>query len=127
MVNGLAGSEMHIGMRTQAFGNVDVHTVIRDAQVGLTVGSEKGNLRSLMGPELPGLQNTLRQQELRFEGLGFSQNGAGSNAGASGGANQQSRSFGRSGTASDAAPEPVQDTFSEETPGTRDTQLSVLA
>jgi hypothetical protein len=92
LVTGVAQSEMHIGLRTQAFGNVEVHTVVRDSQVGVSVGSERGDLRSLFAPEVSGLQNTFRQQDLRFDSIRFLENGAGTTAGFSGGSNSQARS-----------------------------------
>lgn len=92
LVTGVAQSEMHIGLRTQAFGNVEVHTVVRDSQVGVSVGSERGDLRSLFAPEVSGLQTTFRQQDLRFDSIRFLENSAGTTAGFSGGSNSQARS-----------------------------------
>jgi len=92
LVAGVAQSEMHIGLRTQAFGSVEVHTVVRDSQVGLTVGSERGDLRSLLTPEVSGLQTTFRQQDLRFDNIQFLETNAGTTAGFSGGADSHSHS-----------------------------------
>ncbi len=92
LVAGVAQSEMHIGLRTQAFGSVEVHTVVRDSQVGLTVGSERGDLRALLAPEVSGLQTTFRQQDLRFDNIRFLETSAGTTAGFSGGADSQPRS-----------------------------------
>jgi hypothetical protein len=92
MVAGVAQSEMHIGLRTQAFGSVEVHTVVRDSQVGLSVGSEKGDLRSYLTNEVSGLQTAFRQQDLRFDNIRFLDSGAGTSGGFSGGANSQSHS-----------------------------------
>lgn len=92
LVAGVAQSEMHIGLRTQAFGSVEVHTVVRDSQVGLTVGSERGDLRGLLAPEVSGLQTSFRQQDLRFDNIHFLETSAGTTAGFSGGADSHSRS-----------------------------------
>jgi len=92
LIAGAAQSEMHIGLRTQAFGTVDVHTVVRDSQVGVTVGSERGDLRTLLGPEVSGLQSAFRQQDLRFDNIRFLETNSGTTAGFSGGADSQSRS-----------------------------------
>jgi hypothetical protein len=92
LVAGVGQSEMHIGLRTQAFGSVEVHTVVRDSQVGLTVGSERGDLRSLLAPEVSGLQTSFRQQDLRFDSIHFLETSAGTTAGFSGGADSHSRS-----------------------------------
>jgi hypothetical protein len=85
LVNHAGQSEMHIDVRTPAFGTVEVHTVVRESQVGLAVGSERGDLRSFLGPELPALQSTLRQQELQFDGVRFLGQSPGLEAGLSGG------------------------------------------
>jgi len=86
-------AEMHIGVRSADFGSIDVHAVVRDSLVGVTVGSEKGDLRAYLSPEVARLQSTLKQQELRFETLRFLEAGVGSNSGQSGGGDTQSRYF----------------------------------
>jgi hypothetical protein len=83
---------MHMGLQTQAFGNVELHAVVRDSQVGLTVGSERGDLRTLLAPEVSGLQTTFRQQDLRFDNIRFLETNTGTTAGFSGGADSQPRS-----------------------------------
>ena len=90
IVNGMAQSEMHIGLRTSSFGNVEVHTVVRDSQVGLAVGSEKGDLRTFLTSEVLGLQNSFRQQDLRFDTINFLSPGTNANSGFSAGSNSQS-------------------------------------
>jgi hypothetical protein len=71
IVERVGQTEMHIGMRTQAFGSVDVHTALHDAQVGLALNSEKGDLKASFVPELPGLHAILREQDLRLLNLSF--------------------------------------------------------
>jgi hypothetical protein len=92
LVTSVSQSEMHIGLRTQAFGSVEVHTRVRDRQVGLSVGSEKGDLRSYLTNEVSGLQTSFRQQDLRFDSIRFLESSGGASAGFSGGANSQSQS-----------------------------------
>jgi hypothetical protein len=92
LVAGVTQSEMHIGMRTQAFGNVEVHTTVRDSQVGLTVGSERGDLRNLLATEVSGLQTAFRQHDLRFDNIHYLENSTGSGAGFSAGADPQPNS-----------------------------------
>lgn len=75
MVNQAAQSEMRIGMNTAAFGNVEVHTVVHANDVGILIGSEKGDLRSLLANELPGIASTLQQQNLRLNQVNFHQTG----------------------------------------------------
>jgi flagellar hook-length control protein FliK len=85
-------AEMHIGLRTLAFGSVDVHTVIHESQVGVSIGSEHGDLRSLLAQDIPSLQAGLRQHELKLEGVQFLQEGSGLQAGVSPGMSHDSRS-----------------------------------
>ena len=73
MVNRAAQSEMRIGMTTSAFGNVEVRTVVHANEVGVLIGSEKGDLRVLLANELPGIANTLQQQDLRLNQVNFHQ------------------------------------------------------
>jgi hypothetical protein len=130
MVDGISQAEMHIGLRTQAFGSVDVHTVVRESQLGVTVGSEKGNLKSLLNAEVPGLQTELRQHDLRLENVRFMENRPGVGAETSGGAHQQSRTFNeRDASSTVGSPaEDGQDGVPQESIGNeRNTKLSVLA
>jgi len=128
MVNGALQSEMHIGLRTQAFGSVEVHTVVHENQLGLTVGSEKGNLRGFLSSEVPALQAAFRQQDLRFETIRFLNESANAGSAHSGGANQQSQCFrqGRA-TAGEVTSEGVEAAAEENLDLTEKTRLSVLA
>jgi Flagellar hook-length control protein FliK len=92
MVSKAAQSEMRIGLNTSAFGSVEVHTVIHANDVGVLIGSEKGDLRSLLANELPGIANTLQQQNLRLSQVNFHHGFSFSNPMHSG-AGSQSRSF----------------------------------
>lgn len=79
MANKAAQSEMRIGLSTTAFGNVEVRTSVHANEVGVLIGSEKGDLRSLLANELPGIANTLQQQNLRLNQVNFHQGFAFSN------------------------------------------------
>lgn len=92
MVNRIGQSEMRIGMNTTAFGSVEVRTVVHASDVGLIIGSEKGDLRGLLTNEMPALTNSLQQQNLRLNSVSFTQ-GFGSAGDMSGGGNFQQRSF----------------------------------
>ena len=92
IVNRVEQSEMRIGMNTSAFGSVEVRAVVHANDVGLVVGSERGDLRSLLSNELPALANTLQEQNLRLHSVNFMQGFAFSNN-ASGGGDSQPRSF----------------------------------
>jgi hypothetical protein len=71
-------SEMHIGMRMPAFGSVEVHTSVHQSEVGITVGSDHGDLKTFLNAEIPALRDSLNQQNLQFSHLNFM--GAGSSA-----------------------------------------------
>lgn len=62
-------SEMHVGLRTESFGNIQVHTTIADKQVDVALGSERGDLRGLMNSELPILQSALHDHDFRLQQL----------------------------------------------------------
>jgi len=76
VIEGAGQSDMRIGLRTQAFGIVNVHTALRDAQVGLAVSSERGDLHYLFTSEMPALQSALRQHDLHLGAIKFVQQGA---------------------------------------------------
>ena len=94
MVSKAAQSEMRIGLNTSAFGSVEVRTVVHANDVGVLIGSEKGDLRSLLSTELPGIANNLQQQNLRLNQVNFHQGFGFSNNQSSGG-DAQPRSFSR--------------------------------
>ena len=93
IVNKASQAEMRIGLTTSAFGNVEVRTVVHATEVGLAIGSERGDLRGLMGNELPGIANTLQQQNLRLHEVNFHQ-GFTFSGNLSSGDQSQPRSFG---------------------------------
>jgi hypothetical protein len=88
MLNKAAQSEMRIGMTTSAFGGVEVRAVVHANEVGVQIGSEKGDLRSLLANELPGIADRLQQQNLRLAQVNFHQGFASSNHLGSGGGSQ---------------------------------------
>jgi hypothetical protein len=109
VVQGVAQSEMHIGFRSPAFGSVEVHTAVRDTQLGLAVSSERGDLRGFLAQEVPGLQTVFHQQGLQFDQIRFMAPGSGTGTGFSGGSNSSSPENGRSPRSwfsQDAAPAP---------------------
>ena len=91
MVTHASQSEMHIGLNTSAFGAVDVHTVVHASEVGLSVGSEKGDLYSLLSNEFPTIANSLQQQSMRLTQVSFHQGSGLSGNSFSGGNSQQQR------------------------------------
>jgi hypothetical protein len=103
MIAGIGQSEMHIGLRTQAFGSVEVHAGLRDTQLGLSVNSEKGDLRGFLQSDVPALQNALQQHDLRFENIHFLQADTGHSSGSSSHSDSHRHSF----TPSGALPSPL--------------------
>jgi hypothetical protein len=103
MVSQVEQSEMRIGMNTSAFGSVEVRAVVHANDVGLVVGSEKGDLRTLLSNELPAMANTLQEQNLRLHSVNFMQGLAFPNNSSGGGGDSQPRSFTPQPTAMGAA------------------------
>jgi hypothetical protein len=94
MVNRMGQSEMRVGMNTTAFGDVEVRTVVHASDVGLTIGSEKGDLRGMLANDMPAITSTLQQQNLRLSNVSFTQGSGFSNHSSGGdGGSQQQRSF----------------------------------
>jgi len=73
MVDRVGHPEMRVGMNTSAFGNVEVRTVVHASDVGLTIGSEKGDLRAMLANDMPAIANNLQQQNLRLSSVSYSQ------------------------------------------------------
>ena len=93
VMNRIGQSEMRIGMNTSAFGSVDVRTVVHGNDVGLVIGSEKGDLHTLLANDMPAIANTLQQQNLRLSSVNFMQGFAFSNNGSGGGGDSRQQSF----------------------------------
>jgi len=85
-------AEMHIGLQTAAFGNVEVHAVVKESQVGLAIGSERGDLHRILANEVPGLAGRLQQHDLHLNAVKFFDQSLSFHAG-SDGTNSRSRAF----------------------------------
>lgn len=92
LVESASQSEMHVGLITQTFGNVDVHTALRDTQLRLAVSSERGDLRGFFAPEMPALQTVLSRHDLRIDQIRFLEPAGGQSPGFSGDADPQRHS-----------------------------------
>jgi flagellar hook-length control protein FliK len=130
MISRVGQSEMRIGMNTSAFGSVEVRAVVHASDVGLVIGSEKGDLRSLLANDMPAITNTLQQQSLRLNSVNFMQGFAFSNN-ASGGGDSQQRSFvpqrGFVSSASEAAADDSMEPLPAGEFGSGNSSLSILA
>lgn len=93
LVDGLQQSEMRIGLHTTAFGSVEVHAVVRDSQVGLAIGSERGDLRHLLSTEFPAIQGRLQREDLRLDSVRFFDQGPSFGAGLASGGQPRSQQF----------------------------------
>jgi len=129
MVSRAAQSEMRIGMNTSEFGSVEVRTFVHANDVGVQIGSERGDLRSLLSTEIPGIANTLQQQNLRLTQVNFHQQGFSFTGNSPGGGNPQPRSFAtKSNALAPSGPEISPESNQMETPRSSGTSgLSVLA
>ena len=86
-------AEMHIGLRTAVFGGVEVHAVVRESQVGLAIGSEKGDLHRFFANEVPGIAGRLQQHDLQLDTVKFVDQGPTFDAGTASGSNPRPRTF----------------------------------
>jgi hypothetical protein len=126
-----AQAEMRIGLSTSAFGSVEVRTVVHASDIGLIIGSEKGDLHSLLANEIPVIANTLQQQNLRLNSVNFHQGFAFSNNSAGGGDSQRRYApplqIPTSYAAREAATENSIESVLQATPRATYTGLSILA
>ncbi|HME36527.1 MAG TPA: hypothetical protein VKF84_14925 [Candidatus Sulfotelmatobacter sp.] len=131
IVNQAAQSEMRIGMSTSAFGNVEVRTVVHANDVGVLIGSEKGDLRALLSNELPGIASTLQQQNLHLNQVNFHQAGFAFSNQMSSGGEAQPRGFASRTVAAVTRPAEASSAESSEPPAVLSsgsgTGLSILA
>jgi hypothetical protein len=78
-------ADLHFGVSTETFGRIDVHTVVHDTQVGVTLGAEHGNLRDAITRDLGVLETNLRRHDLQLEGVRFADSSSGTAMNFSGG------------------------------------------
>ena len=130
MMRKAALAEMQIGFNTSAFGSVQVRTVVRASEVGVSIGSEKGDLRSLLADDIPVITHTLQQQDLRLTQVNFQQQGFGFAGDAMSNGNSQPQGFAHKANASAL---PISEFPAVETEGTAEPvatnhrNLSILA
>lgn len=72
----LSAAQMHVGIRTSAFGNVEIHTVVDQSQVGVAIHGDR-DLTRWFSAEVGGLEAGLKSQHLNLTGVDFSSNRSG--------------------------------------------------
>jgi hypothetical protein len=63
-------AQMHVGVRTDSFGAVEIHTVIQQSQVGITVHSDRDIARWFTS-EVLGLESGLNKSHLNLTAVDF--------------------------------------------------------
>jgi trimeric autotransporter adhesin len=72
--------QMHLGVHTNAFGNVEIHTVVEQSQVGVAIHGDR-DLARWFDSEVGGLETGLKGQHLNLAALDFSSNRSGMQTG----------------------------------------------
>jgi len=67
---------MHLGIHTNAFGNIEIHTVVEQSQVGVSIHGDR-DLARWFNSEVGGLETGLKGQHLNLAGVNFSSNRSG--------------------------------------------------
>lgn len=60
-------AEMRLGMQSQTFGALEVHTSVSGKDVQFAISSEHGDLHGFLTQEVPMLQSSLQQHDLRLQ------------------------------------------------------------
>ncbi|MGC2560135.1 MAG: hypothetical protein WA389_15015 [Terriglobales bacterium] len=99
-----AALQMHLGIHTSAFGNVEIHTVIEQSQVGVAIHGDR-DLARWFSSEVGGLETGLKGQHLNLTGVDFSSNRSGVQTATGFQQGQPRQNFSQdSGTSAGAAP-----------------------
>ena len=61
---------MHVGIRTTAFGSVEIHTTVVQNQVGIAIQGERG-LAHWFSSEVPNLESGLKDHRLNLTAVDF--------------------------------------------------------
>lgn len=69
-------AQMHVGLRTEAFGAVEIHTIVQQSQIGITVHADH-DISRWFTSEVPGLETGLNHQHLNLVGIDFDSGGSG--------------------------------------------------
>ena len=68
--------QMHFGIRTNAFGNVEIHTIVEQSQVAVAIHGDR-DLARWFNSEMGGLESGLKSQHMNLTGADFSSNRSG--------------------------------------------------
>jgi hypothetical protein len=71
-----AALQMHLGVHTNAFGNIEIHTVVEQSQVGVAIHGDR-DLARWFNSEVGGLETGLKGQHLNLTSVDFSSNRSG--------------------------------------------------
>jgi len=69
-------SELRLNLTTNVFGRIEMHTVVHDNRVGLSMSSERGDLRAALGADTGQLDASLQHHDLRLHEMRFTEHGA---------------------------------------------------
>jgi hypothetical protein len=75
-------AQMHVGIRSDAFGSVEVHTVVQQSEIGITVHSDR-DIARWFSSEIPGLESGLNNSHLNLTGVSFDSGSSGVQTGSS--------------------------------------------
>lgn len=87
LVESLCGSEVRIGVKTEAFGTIHIRTALTDDRVTAVVGTEHEALHAALRVEAPMLENAMNRHQLQLEALSLDAGPSG--AGSSGQGHQR--------------------------------------
>jgi hypothetical protein len=68
-------AQMHVGVRTDAFGSVEIHTVVQQSQVGITVHADR-DIARWFSSEVPSLESGLNNNHLNLTAVNFDSGGS---------------------------------------------------
>jgi hypothetical protein len=69
-MNAQMNAQMHVGIRTDAFGAVEIHTVVQQSQIGITVHADR-DIARWFSSEVPGLESGLNKNHLNLTAVDF--------------------------------------------------------
>jgi hypothetical protein len=106
-LNTQVNAQMHFGIRTDAFGSVEVHTVVQQSEIGITVHAGR-DIARWFSAEIPGLESGLNNSHLNLTGVNFDNGSAGVHTGGSSQQDQPRQQSSESrGSSSGAHPNPL--------------------